>query len=79
MDFRNLDSGAFISNIVSQGQNDKDLYLTFFFEWPFPNIQSGSTEEKDTTERLWNLARETVKHTIDSARAMIRENRLASA
>ena len=72
-DFRNLDSGAFISNIVSQGQDEKDLHLTFYFEWPFPKLEAGSKEEKDTSDRLWGLAKESVQATIDHTRKLVKE------
>lgn len=78
-DFKNLDSGAFISNIVSQGQNETDLYLSFYFEWPFPNIEAGSKEEKETSDRLWKMAKETVQHTIDHARSMVKEGKLTGS
>lgn len=75
-DFKNLDSGALIQNILSQGQNEKDLYLTFYFEWPYPDIQEGSDEEKETVDRLWGMAKETVQHTIDYARNMAKQGEL---
>lgn len=78
-DFKNLDSGAFISNIVSQGHDETDLYLTFFFEWPFPNIEPDSKDEKETSDRLWKLARESVQQTIDHARSMVKEGKTAGS
>ena len=78
-DFRNLDSGAFISNIVSQGQDEKDLYLTFYFKWPFPQIEAGSTEEKETSEKLWAMAKESVQATIDHTRQFVQEGKIGTA
>ena len=78
-DFRNLDSGAFISNIVSQGQDDRDLHLTFYFEWQFPNIEAGSQEEKDTSDKLWELAKESVQATIDHTRTLVKEGKIGRA
>lgn len=78
-DFRNLDSGAFISNIVSQGQDEKDLYLTFYFEWPMPKIEAGSQEEKETADKMWTLAKESVRATINHTRNLVEEGKIGTA
>ena len=70
VDFRNLDTGAFINNTISQGKDETDLYLTFYFEWPYPKIEEGSEEAKKTSDQLWQGAKEVVQHTIDVAREM---------
>ena len=76
MDFVNADTGAFINNTVSQGKDETDLYLTFYFEWPYPDLDEGSTKAKEISEQLWELARETVQHTIDYARDRAKEGKL---
>ena len=78
MDFRNLDSGAYISNIVSQGQDEGDLHLTFYFEWPFPNIEAGSAEEKETSDKLWATAKGSVQATIDHTRTLVKEGKVGT-
>ena len=78
-DFFNLDSAAFITNLVSQGKDKNDLHLTFYFEWQYPNIKEGSEEEKETSDKLWGMAEETVQHTIDYARNMAKEGKLSEA
>ena len=70
VDFRNLDSGAFINNIISQGKDETDLYLTFYFEWQYPKIQEGSEEAKELSDQLWQQAKKAVQHTIDVAKEM---------
>ncbi|CAD6571160.1 MAG: hypothetical protein ASARMPREDX12_006485 [Alectoria sarmentosa] len=70
VDFRNLDTGAFINNTISHGNHETELYLTFYFEWPFPTIKEGSEEAKEKSNQLWEQARMTVQHTIDVAREM---------
>lgn len=70
VDFRNLDTGAFINNTISQGDHETDLYLTFYFQWPYPKIEEGSEEAKKTSNQLWEQARKTVQHTIEVAREM---------
>jgi len=64
---------------VSQGKDETDLYLTFYFEWKYPNIKEGSKEEKETSDQLWGMAGKTVQHTIDYARNMAREGKLGKA
>ena len=78
VDFYNLDSGAFINNTVSQGKDDTDLYLTFYFEWPYPKLEEGSAETQEMGERLWGMAKQTVQHTIDYARDLAREGKLGT-
>lgn len=70
--------GPFISNIVSQGRDATDLYLTFYFEWPYPQIEEGSDEAKKTSEKMWSMAREAVAHTIDVAREMVKEGKVGA-
>lgn len=70
VDFHNSDTGAFINNTISQGKDETDLYLTFYFEWPYPNIKEGSEEAKKTSAQLWEQARKSVQHTIDVAKEM---------
>lgn len=70
VDFRNQDTGAFINNTISQGKDETDLYLTFYFEWPYPKMEEGSEEGKKTSDQLWQQARTAVQHTIDVAREM---------
>ena len=76
VDFYNLDSGAFINNTISQGKDETDLYLTFYFEWPYPKLEEGSADTQKTEETLWAMAGQTVQHTIDYARDLAREGKL---
>ncbi|MCJ1273522.1 hypothetical protein MMC21_001315 [Puttea exsequens] len=76
VDFYNKDSGAFINNTISQGENETDLYLSFYFEWPYPNIEAGSKEEKETSDRLWEMAKKTVQGTIDHVREAAKKGEL---
>lgn len=70
VDFHNINTGAFINNTISQGKDETDLYLTFYFKWPYPNIEEGSEEAKKTSEQLWEQSRKSVQHTIDVTREM---------
>ena len=64
---------------MSQGQDERDLHLTFYFEWPFPNIEAGSAEEKETSDQLWNRAKESVQSTIDHTRTLVKEGKVGTA
>ncbi len=75
-DFYNRTSGAKVQNITSQGKDETDLYLTFYFDWPYPNVEAGSAEAKKTSEQLWDGARKTVQHTINVARELKRDGKL---
>ncbi|MCJ1462245.1 hypothetical protein MMC07_000845 [Pseudocyphellaria aurata] len=68
----------FVSNIISQGRDATDLYLTFYFEWPFPQIEEGTDEAKKTSETMWSMAREAVSHTIEVTREMVKEGRVSA-
>ncbi|MCJ1426718.1 hypothetical protein MMC29_004621 [Sticta canariensis] len=70
--------GAFISNLVSQGRDATDLYLTFYFEWPYPQIEEGSDEAKKSSEQLWEMAKEAVSHTVNVAREMVKVGKVGT-
>ena len=76
MDFFNRTTGAFVNNTLSQGKDETDLYLTFYFEWPFPDMKEGSEEAKKTDERLWAMAKDAIRHTIDMTREKKKEGTL---
>lgn len=77
MDFQGRgDNGSFISNIVSQGKDETDLYLTFYFEWFYPGIQEGSEEEEKTTQQMWEMSRAVVQETIDIARKFVKDGEI---
>ena len=77
MDFQGRGAnGTFISNSVSRGQDETDLYLTFYFEYRFPDIQEGSEDEKKTAKPLWGMARQVVQETIDVGRKMVKNNEI---
>lgn len=74
VDFQNEGPhGAFISNLVSQGAHVTDLYLTFYFEWHFPELEAGSSEAREREETLWGVARGVVGHTVEVAREIVGE------
>lgn len=74
-DFKMIDAGNLITNTISDGA-DGQLFLTFTFEWVFPDIETGSKEAAEKEELLRAQAVEVVPHTIDQIRAMVREGTL---
>lgn len=66
-------TGTRIANIVSRGpgdEGDRDLYLTFTFEWPFPELVAGSAEAVEKERQLRAMGDEAVRHTIVVLREM---------
>lgn len=73
-------TGARIANIVSRGpgvgasgdgdEGGSDLYLTFTFEWPFPELVAGSREAVEKERQLRAMGDEAVRHTIVVLREM---------
>jgi DNA topoisomerase IA len=69
-------NGSFISNLVSQGKDEQDLYLTFYFEWTLPEIEAGSEEEKNVISQRWEMVKEVVQETIDIGREMVKDGKI---
>lgn len=67
---------AYIENIVSQGKDETDLYLTFYFEWTLSKIEEGSEEAEEKLNELWGLAQGAVQHTVDVARQLVKEGKV---
>ena len=64
--------------MISQGRDETDLYLTYYFKWPYPALKEGSLEAQQMSEKLWGMAKETVQHTVDLAREMVKEGKVGS-
>ena len=71
------DLGNAISNIISVGEDGKDLYLTFTFSWNFPDIQEGTKEAAEKSKSLTDMGQEVVPHTIQQIRAMVKDGTVA--
>lgn len=77
MDFKAQgQNGTFVSNIISQGEDVTDLYLTFYFERIYPNMEDDSEEANKASEQLCALAREAVSETVVVARKMVTEGEI---
>lgn len=70
-----IGAGNFITNTISNGKGGPDdLYLTFTFEWDFPDIQEGSKEAEEKEALLKQDMG--VLHSIEVMRAMVRNGQL---
>jgi hypothetical protein len=62
-----------IQNIVSDGPGgtDKDLHMTYAFEWLCPQVQAGSQKEKELQEQYQKMAMMAVNSSIVSIRRLV--------
>lgn len=67
---------SFISNLVSQGKDETDLYLTFYFEWTFPDVEEGSEESNKIAQQLSGVTKDVVQETIDIARKLVKDGEI---
>lgn len=70
------ESKNFITNTISKGSGENELYLTFTFEWDFPELEEGSKDAQEKGEQLTKQAAEVVPHSIDTIRAWAQEGKL---
>lgn len=61
-----------ISNIISSGDGESDLYLTFTFDLNVPDVQEGTVEAKDRQAQLQARAEEAVAASIVEIREMVK-------
>lgn len=76
-DFYTPDTGTAVSNIISTGENEADLYLTFTFSWNFAEITEGTEEAAAKAKTLAQMAQQVVPHTIEQIRTLVREGAIA--
>ena len=71
------DTGTAISNIISNGADETDLYLTFTFSWNFPEIVEGSEEAAAKAKMFAQTASQVVPHTVAQIREMVKDGTIA--
>jgi hypothetical protein len=78
VEFR-TETGTIINNILSIGPNgaeERDIYLTFTFEWQFPEVEAGSAEEEEK-RHIWTVeAQKAVHGTIEVIRQLAKDGQL---
>ncbi|GJE89537.1 DUF1857 domain-containing protein [Phanerochaete sordida] len=72
-EFQMIDVGTVISNIVSDGEGESDLYLTFNFAWNFPDIHPGSAEETTKRAQLKEGAKGAVLQSLKEIRDLVQK------
>ena len=69
-------SGSFVTNTISHGEGENELYLTFTFEWHFPDLEEGSKLAEEKYLQLRAQAATAVSRTIDVIRGWVRDGNL---
>ncbi|KAJ5605708.1 hypothetical protein N7510_008489 [Penicillium lagena] len=70
-----LPGGSIIQNILSMGP-DQVLYLTFTYQWNFPNIEPETQEAQQAWEDHMKIAISSVQGTIRALRKLAEEHEL---
>ncbi|GAM39880.1 hypothetical protein TCE0_034r11785 [Talaromyces pinophilus] len=71
-------TGTLITNILSRGAEEADIYMVSTYEWHHPYVEEGSDEHEMLTDYYWKMSSETVKHTVDIAKQLSREGKIAN-
>ena len=58
------------------GFRDKDLQLTYIFDWKYPEVEAGSAEELQKVEEQRKGAKTAVEMTLKSIRGLIAKGEL---
>ncbi len=74
MEYR-TDSGDLVNNIISVGP-EGDVYLTYTFEWQYPDIQPASAEEEQKRQEWMVGAKIGVHSTIEAIRQLVTDGQL---
>ena len=61
----------FVSNIISDGSGESDLYLTFTFAFSFPDVQDGSPEAAERAKTVSETAKKAVSMSINEIRELV--------
>ena len=69
-------SASRVLNIVSSGEGESDLYLTFTFEWEHDDIEAGSEQAREKQKQYQTMAPKAVGGTLAAIRKMVKEGKL---
>jgi hypothetical protein len=72
VDFHQND-GSVITNVISNGPSgdEKDLFMTYIFEWRRPEVEAGSEKHQQEYAKFMGMAKEAVYLTISKIRKMV--------
>jgi hypothetical protein len=65
-----------VTNMISTGTSEEDLYLTFAFVQDFPELSEGSPEAAARSQQMRSAARGAVQKTIDVIRQMVVDGKI---
>jgi Domain of unknown function (DUF1857) len=58
------------------GMTDEELKMTYFFEWPHPEVEAGSDQEIELTEQHKKRGMMSVDKSIEAIRNMVAAGKL---
>lgn len=73
-----IDSGSFVTNTISTGAGENELFLTFTFQWVFPDgqFEPGTKAYEEKFAELVKQAAQVVPHTVEVIREWAKEGQL---
>jgi hypothetical protein len=74
--FTTVGSASRVLNIVSTGESESELYLTFTFEWEHKEIEAGSEQAVEKQREYQSAAPKGVAGTLAAIRNMIKGGKL---
>lgn len=77
-DFHMVDFGNYISNIISAGDGESDLYLTFTFALNFPEIEEGTPEAEARAQQVAGAAKGATTSSINEIRTLVQTGAIKS-
>ncbi|KAK1753712.1 DUF1857-domain-containing protein [Echria macrotheca] len=72
------EDGTKISNYVTQGPSGEkeDLFMTYVFEWRFPQVEPGSEKAKGMEKSFKETAKIAVESSIETIRRLVAEGKI---
>lgn len=53
------------------GMTDEEMQMTYFFEWPHPDVEADSAKEKELTEQHKKRGKMSVEKALEGIRRMV--------
>lgn len=67
-----VDTDSRIANIISTGDGESDLYLTFTYAWNIPEVEDGTAQAEETKEKFQQMAQGAVNTSIKQIREIVK-------
>ncbi|GAA94353.1 uncharacterized protein L969DRAFT_53097 [Mixia osmundae IAM 14324] len=75
-DFLMVGKGSQISNIITPGSGESDLYLTYTFSFNEPTIEPGTPEAEAKLKQYTEQAKGVVPRSVDEIRDMVKQGKI---